>query len=261
MPSSSPGGSLSIQPQRPKVGVSVIIVSGSSVLLGKRRGSAGAGTWATPGGHLEFGESWAQCAMREVQEETGLVVTDVRLGTVLNVVDEPTGHHCVTIFMVATADPVNAEPGKCEGWHWCDWSADLPAPLFKTLKTLRANGFDPLLFSRSPGAVDDANEIVEAAAVGLRTLCDAAGVDESHGVKHARAVLAHAEQALAAAPPLPPTRALAVRLAALLHDADDAKYSPGTATTYANATRIMDEVGAPRAAAAAAVRSCPPSPP
>ena len=88
----SGSSSLSIQPQRPKVGVGVLIVSGSSVLLGKRRGSAGAGTWATPGGHLEFGESWAQCAVREVQEETGLTVTDVRLGMVLNVVDEPTGY-------------------------------------------------------------------------------------------------------------------------------------------------------------------------
>ena len=88
----SGSSSLSIQPQRPKVGVGVLVVSGSSVLLGKRRGSAGAGTWATPGGHLEFGESWAQCAVREVQEETGLTVTDVRLGMVLNVVDEPTGY-------------------------------------------------------------------------------------------------------------------------------------------------------------------------
>ena len=216
-------GSLSIQPQPPKVGVGVLIFCGSSVLLGKRRGSAGAGTWATPGGHLEFGESWAQCAVREVHEETGLTVTDVRFGTVLNVIDEPTGYHYVTIFMVATADPadaepVNAEPDKCEGWHWCDWSADLPAPLFKTLKTLRATGFDPLLSPRSPGASDDA--IVEAATEGLRALCDAAGIDESHGVKHARSVLAHAEQALAAAPTLTltltPTLTLTVALALAL---------------------------------------------
>lgn len=77
---SGSGPVLSIQPQRPKVGVGVLIVKGSSVLLGKRKGSAGAGTWATPGGHLEFGESWAQCAVREVHEETGLTLTDVRLG-------------------------------------------------------------------------------------------------------------------------------------------------------------------------------------
>ena len=122
----------------------------------------------------------------------------------LNVIDEPTGYHYVTIFMVATVDPaaaepVNTEPDKCEGWHWCDWSADLPAPLFKTLKALRATGFDPLLLPCSPGAADDA--IVEAAAEGLRALCDAAGIDESHGLEHARRVLYHAEQARPASSP------------------------------------------------------------
>ena len=43
---------------------------------------------------------------------------------------------------------------------------------------------------------------MEAAAERLRALCDAAGIDESHGVKHARRVLAHAEQAQPAAPTL-----------------------------------------------------------
>ena len=34
-----------------KVGVSVIIVNSDSLLLGKRKGSHGNGTWAPPGGH------------------------------------------------------------------------------------------------------------------------------------------------------------------------------------------------------------------
>ena len=39
-------------------------------------------------------------------------------------------------------------------------------------------------------------------------------------------------------------RALAVRLAALLHDADDRKYFPDTCKTYANAKQIMSDAGA-----------------
>ena len=214
---------------RPKVGVGVLITSGSCVLLGKRIGAAGSGTWAPPGGHLEFGESWDECARREVFEETGLSVDNVRVGTALNVVDEPTGYHYVSVFMVAEAppdaevsrsvarnpgsicilthsgpmsgQPVNAEPNKCEGWHWCEWS-DLPSPLFKTLEQLRAIGFDPFRDPGFllPGAEDGAakrqrtsggaDAVVAAAEAGLRALCDAAGIDESHGVKHACAVLA-----------------------------------------------------------------------
>ena len=42
------------------------------VLVGRRRGSHGAGTWALPGGWLEVGEEFAVCGARELIEETGI---------------------------------------------------------------------------------------------------------------------------------------------------------------------------------------------
>ena len=89
-------------------------------------------------------------------------------------------------------------------------------------------------------------DVVGAAASHLEALFASHAVDASHGILHARAVLAHADAALAAAArPLPAERALAVRLAALLHDADDKKYfGKASAASLANARRILGAVGA-----------------
>mmetsp|Transcript_40814 Transcript_40814/g.87057 ORF Transcript_40814/g.87057 Transcript_40814/m.87057 type:complete len:266 (-) Transcript_40814:166-963(-) len=89
------------------------------------------------------------------------------------------------------------------------------------------------------------DEVIAAATQGLAAYCDLKGIDASHGVDHAEQVLRHAEMAIASAePPLSAPVCLTVRLAALLHDADDKKYSPETAKIYANARSIMEAAGA-----------------
>jgi 8-oxo-dGTP diphosphatase len=70
----------------PRVGVGVMIQNEKGeVLLGLRQGSHGAGEWAFPGGHLEWGETVFQTAKREVKEEAGLEVAEFEL---ISVADE-----------------------------------------------------------------------------------------------------------------------------------------------------------------------------
>lgn len=128
----------------PLRGVGVLILRDGKVLLGRRRGSHGEGTWAPPGGHIDEGESVEACARREVLEETGLAIVRPRLGP--STEDRfPEGKHFITTFVLADAPegtPENREPEKCDGWEWFRW-AELPHPLFLPLVTLRDRGFAP----------------------------------------------------------------------------------------------------------------------
>jgi 8-oxo-dGTP diphosphatase len=123
--------------QRPKVGVGVLIMDGSFVLLGKRKNAHGHDMWAPPGGHLEYGESWHECAHREVLEETGLQLSNSEFFAVTNDVFDEQKHY-VTIFMKADypGGPVqNLEPDKCYEWRWFEID-QLPDNLFLPLRNL-----------------------------------------------------------------------------------------------------------------------------
>lgn len=130
----------------PRIGVAVIVIKSGRVLLGKRKGAHGAGTWAFPGGHLAFGESIEACARREVMEETGLSIRDVRTGPYTNDLFTQENKHYITLFMVsryANGKLEVKEPEKCEMWEWFEWDR-LPDPRFLSLENLLRTDFDPL---------------------------------------------------------------------------------------------------------------------
>ncbi len=130
---------------RPLVGIGVIIVRDGRILLGKRIGSHGAGTWALPGGHLEFAESVEGCAAREVLEETGLSIEVTGRGPYTSDVFPEEQKHYVTLFVEARCEqgePEILEPEKCLAWQWFYWSA-LPEPKFPPLTSLHQSGYVP----------------------------------------------------------------------------------------------------------------------
>jgi 8-oxo-dGTP diphosphatase len=133
----------------PKVGVAVLIFKDQKIMLGKRKGNHGAGTWAAPGGHLELNESFEDCAIREVKEETGVTIEMPEYLAVTNDVFKEDGKHYVTIFMCANfpddQELKNLEPEKIESWEWCDLNK-LPSKLFLPMKNLiGGDGLDLLL--------------------------------------------------------------------------------------------------------------------
>jgi len=131
---------------RPKVGLGVFIQKDGKVLLGKRKGAHDAGAWCFPGGHLEFMETWEECAIRETEEEVGIKIKNVRYLTATNDFFEKDNKHYITIFMIADYDSGEVkimEPEKCEEWGWFEWEENkLPSPLAVPQQNLLKKKFD-----------------------------------------------------------------------------------------------------------------------
>lgn len=110
----------------------------SKVLLGKRHDDAvkadsalrGEGTWTMPGGKLEWGESFEDGAIREVKEETGLVIKNPKVISIHNSKNDHA--HFVTIGLLVTefeGEPKVMEPDEIVKWQWFGMD-ELPLPMF-----------------------------------------------------------------------------------------------------------------------------------
>lgn len=100
-------------PDRPIVGVGVVVWRGDRVLLIRRGKPPRAGQWSLPGGAQELGETVAETARREVLEETGLELAGLDLLTVVDLIEpaaEPGRfhYHYTLVDFVAEAAPGDA---------------------------------------------------------------------------------------------------------------------------------------------------------
>ncbi len=127
---------------RPKVGTAVFIVRDGLLLMQRRAGPHGEGTWSVPGGHVEFGETPEETAIRETFEETGVSIRSARIVAITNDVFDESGKHYVTLWLLAdgvgneTPRPLHDETSDV-GWFGPD---ELPSPLFAPLPRLIDGG-------------------------------------------------------------------------------------------------------------------------
>ncbi len=122
-----------------RVGVGLYIFNvNNQLLLGLRKSEHGKGTWCPPGGHMEYGESNEQAAIREALEETGLKIQkqDVHLQGVTNDFYPESGKHYITLHLSChnySGTPQIMEPDKCAEWKWFDLN-NLPENLMLSNK-------------------------------------------------------------------------------------------------------------------------------
>jgi 8-oxo-dGTP diphosphatase len=124
--------------QRPYIGVATLVWHQGQLLLGERVDSKGDHCWQFPGGHLEYGEDVLTCAMREVREEAGIEIHQLKSVGYSNEAFINNTHHYVTLFVSAQllcGSPQVREPDKCRRWEWF-LPGQLPAPLFTPIINL-----------------------------------------------------------------------------------------------------------------------------
>ena len=125
---------MSSQESRPLVGVGIVLVQEGKVLLAKRQGSHGDNTWASAGGHLEFGETLEDCARREVLEEFGIYVDRMTFLCVSNIIAYDR-HYLDFEFLgdIGSQNPKIQEKDSFISLQWFPLT-DLPKPLFEPIR-------------------------------------------------------------------------------------------------------------------------------
>lgn len=113
---------------RPALTVDLVLVTREArprVLLIRRGNEPFAGAWALPGGFVNEGESLADAARRELQEETGLAVGDLeQLYTAGDPGRDPRGWTVSVAYLVRVdveaLTPRAGDDAAAVGWHRLD---------------------------------------------------------------------------------------------------------------------------------------------
>ena len=92
---------------RPSVTADCVVITKEDtpqVLLIQRGFEPFKGCWAIPGGFMNMDETTEQCAIRELEEETGLKISDVRQIGAFSKIDRDPRGRTITVAYLAIVD-------------------------------------------------------------------------------------------------------------------------------------------------------------
>jgi len=101
-----------LQRKQPSLTVDCVVFDETDrLLLIRRKNPPFQGQYALPGGFVDYGETTAQAAARELREETGLVATDLTLIGVYSDPQRDPRRHTVSIAYLVTVASHTAAAG------------------------------------------------------------------------------------------------------------------------------------------------------
>jgi len=98
--------------QQMKISIGILVFKDDKILFGLNKGKDGDSKYFLPVGHLEYMESFVDCAEREVLEESGVKIKDVELQFISNT-DKYKPKHYIHIGLKAkwlSGEPEVLEP-------------------------------------------------------------------------------------------------------------------------------------------------------
>lgn len=112
-------------PSRPWAGVVVVVWQGDKFLLTLRAKPPHAGAWGLPGGALNLGETASAAAVREVQEETGILCQPRASFTTVDIIERGDDGRVAFHFLLAAvaADYVSGTITPCDDAADAGWFA------------------------------------------------------------------------------------------------------------------------------------------
>ena len=134
---------MSDYPNRPLVGVGVVVIKDGRVLLIRRGKPPRAGAWSLPGGRQRLGETVREAARRELREETGV---EAAVTVLLDVVDSITRddggaiayHYTLVDFLADWRSGEARAGGDAAEVIWADLQDLAPFELWdETLRLIR----------------------------------------------------------------------------------------------------------------------------